>query len=93
MATTPDQSEHFIKELIHKNQDLFDEHDFTECKQVVTDFAEIIANLESTQFKFRRKLSDVADKFPHDIEKVVYLQGMVDGLNLAIVPLKTFVKQ
>ncbi|MBE1446264.1 MULTISPECIES: hypothetical protein [unclassified Paenibacillus] len=86
-------TDHFIKELISKNNDLFTEQDFTECQKAVKDFTGLVANLETTQYNFRRKLSDVADKNPHDIEKVVYLQGMVDGMNLVIGPLKQFINQ
>lgn len=86
-------TEHFIKDLIEKNNDLFTEHDFTDCQKAVKDFAGLVENLEQTQFKFRRKLTDVAEKVPQDKERVIYLQGMVDGMNLMIGPLKTFVNQ
>jgi hypothetical protein len=82
------QMDEFIKDLISKNHELFTEEDFSECRKVVTDFAEIIDNLEQTQTKFRRKLSEVAAGSPHDKDKVIYLQGMVDGMNLVITPLK-----
>lgn len=86
-------SDHFIKELIEKNSDLFTLSDFSECQKAVKDFAGLVENLEATQFKFRRKLTDVAEREPEDKEKVIYLQGMTDGMNLLIGPLKAFVNQ
>lgn len=81
----------FIDELIDRNQELFSEEDFTACRKAVSELTEVLHNVEETQTKFRRKLSEVAAEEHENKEKIIYLQGMVDGMNLVIGPLKAHV--
>ncbi|UUZ85361.1 hypothetical protein LJK88_18480 [Paenibacillus sp. P26] len=81
---------HLIKDLINRNKGILTEEDFSECTKAVTDFAEIIENMEAIQTKFRRKLTEVAENHPHDKERIIYLQGLVDGIHLVVGPLKNF---
>jgi hypothetical protein len=83
-----DQLQSFIQDLRQKNQGLFSEDDFKECQEAAADIGEMILKLEATQQKFRKKLTDMASQHPADKEKVIYLQGLADGLNLAIKPLE-----
>jgi hypothetical protein len=89
MIVMSDHLETFIEDLKQRNHGIFSDDDFDECREAVTDIAQMIQKLDATQVKFRKKLTDFASQHPPDKEKVVYLQGMVDGLNLAIKPLQT----
>ncbi|MFH5184972.1 hypothetical protein ACHHV8_21295 [Paenibacillus sp. TAB 01] len=83
--------EDFIDDLISRNKELFTEDDFSACRKAVTELAEIVHNLEETQTKFRRKLSEVAAEEHDHKDKIIYLQGLVDGMNLVVGPLKAHV--
>ncbi|OXM82731.1 hypothetical protein [Paenibacillus rigui] len=82
----------FIDDLISRNKEIFSEEDFTECRKAVTELTEIVHNLEETQTKFRRKLSEAAANEHDNKEKIIYLQGLVDGMNLVVRPLKSHVQ-
>ncbi|MDF2960431.1 MAG: hypothetical protein K0S39_2166 [Paenibacillus sp.] len=83
-----DHLQSFIQDLRQRKQGLFTDDDFKECQEAATDIGEMIRKLEATETKFRRKLSDTASEHPPDKEKIIYLQGMVDGMNLTIKPLE-----
>jgi hypothetical protein len=84
MAIMKDHMHSFIQDLIQNNQEIFVMDDFKECQEAAADIGEMIQNLEATEVKFRRKLSNIAAQHPPDKEKIIYLQGMVDGMNLAV---------
>ncbi|SDC44087.1 hypothetical protein SAMN02799630_00322 [Paenibacillus sp. UNCCL117] len=78
----------FIEELLGRNQKLFTDADFTECRKAAATIHELIHNLEETEVKFRRKLTETSAQVPQDKDKIVYLQGVCDGMNLILGPLK-----
>ncbi|MCZ8516192.1 hypothetical protein O9H85_28125 [Paenibacillus filicis] len=86
----PAHIESVIEDVMRRNKGLFSNEDFKECRQAVTDFEEVLGSLEAMQYKFRRKLSEAAANDPHNKEKLIYLQGLVDGINLVEGPLRRF---
>ncbi|NHN32871.1 hypothetical protein [Paenibacillus agricola] len=93
MRDIKDQLQSFIQDLIRKNQDILMPDDFKECREAVSDVGEMIQKLEATEVKFRRKLTDISARHPTDKEKIIYLQGLVDGIGLAIKPWKSIMVQ
>ncbi|WP_159883238.1 hypothetical protein [Paenibacillus puerhi] len=80
----------FVEELLGRNRQLFSADDFTECQKAAADLGELILNLETTEVKFRRKLTEVSAQVPQNKDKIVYLQGLCDGMNLILGPLKKY---
>ncbi|MEK8127256.1 hypothetical protein WMW72_04950 [Paenibacillus filicis] len=78
----------FIEELLGRNKKLFTEADFSDCQKAAANMDELVHNLEATEVKFRRKLTETAAQVPQDKDKIVYLQGVCDGMNLVLGPLK-----
>jgi hypothetical protein len=87
-AGMSDHLDELIKDIVTRNKDFITENDFLECREAVTDIAQIVEKLEATQIKFRRKLTDEAAQHPYDSKKIIYLQGLADGINLVVAPLK-----
>ncbi|TDF98091.1 hypothetical protein [Paenibacillus piri] len=87
-----DHLQSFIQDLIHKNDGIFKDADFKDCKGSAADIEEMLHNLESTEVHFKRKLSELSVIHPPDKEKIIYLQGLVDGMNLAIKPLQLYLQ-
>ncbi|NOU98197.1 hypothetical protein GC093_33940 [Paenibacillus sp. LMG 31456] len=83
-----EQLQSFIQDLMERNKGVFKEGDFKDCQGAAADIREMIRRLESTEINFRRKLSEISAKQPPDKEKIIYLQGLVDGMNLAIKPME-----
>lgn len=79
----------FIEEMMGRHRELFTAADFTECQQAAADWAELVRNLEATEVKFRRKLTETAAETPQNKEQIIYLQGVCDGINLMLGPLKS----
>ncbi|MFD0677891.1 MULTISPECIES: hypothetical protein [unclassified Paenibacillus] len=83
-----EQLQRFIQDLMDRNQGDFKDGDFKDCQGAAADIKEMIQKLESTEVNFRRKLSEISAKQPPDKEKIIYLQGLVDGMGLAIKPME-----
>jgi hypothetical protein len=88
MNVMSDHLQNFIQDLMQRNHTVFKDDDFKECREAAEDIDVMLQKLEDTQIKFRRKLAEFSSQHPHDKEKIIYLQGLVDGMNLAIKPLE-----